>query len=317
MMFYVYEHIRPDTNTIFYVGKGKQDRGYTRNGRNPHWHHVVNKADGFSVRMVAENVDEELAFLLEVERIDQLRRLGVKLCNMTDGGEGMSGYVPSDETRRKLSEALKGHGVSEETRQKLSEASKGYVPTEAARRKMSEAGKGRVVSEETRRKISNTWTGRKRGPMSEEQKLRLSEAHKGRVVSEETKRKIGVAHKGKTLSEATRQKLSDANKGHVPSEATRQKLSEAAKKQVHSDERRKKMSALLKGRVFTEDHRRKLSEANKGRLPATAIAVRFDGRVFESVTALSKYLGRSLITIATRVRTNPQKYGYVIETSKC
>lgn len=105
-MFYVYEHIRPDTGAIFYVGKGSGWRSGITQHRNVYWKNVVAKAGGFTVRKIVENVDEELAFLAEQERIDQLKRLNIKLTNLTDGGEG--GVNPSQETRQKMSEARKG-----------------------------------------------------------------------------------------------------------------------------------------------------------------------------------------------------------------
>ena len=89
-MFYVYEHIRNDTNVIFYVGKGKKERAYRVNNRNKYWKNIVNKT-GYTVRFVAKDLDEELAYLCEEERIDQLKRLGIKLTNLTLGGEGASG----------------------------------------------------------------------------------------------------------------------------------------------------------------------------------------------------------------------------------
>lgn len=88
-MFYVYEHIRNDTNAIFYVGKGKEYRAYAKRNRNPYWHNVVNKSNGYTVRFVAKGLDEELAYLCEEERIDQLKRLGIELANINAGGAGV------------------------------------------------------------------------------------------------------------------------------------------------------------------------------------------------------------------------------------
>lgn len=99
--FYVYEHIRPDANRVFYVGKGSGYRAGITQHRNQYWKNIVAKAGGFKVRKIVENVDEELAFLAEEERIDQLKRLGYKLANLTSGGEGVAN--PSEETRKKLS----------------------------------------------------------------------------------------------------------------------------------------------------------------------------------------------------------------------
>lgn len=105
-MFYVYEHTRPDTGVVFYVGKGSGWRSGTTQHRNRYWKNVVAKAGGFNARKIVENIDEELAFLCEQERIDQLKRINVKLTNLTDGGEG--GANPSKETRLKMSQSRIG-----------------------------------------------------------------------------------------------------------------------------------------------------------------------------------------------------------------
>ena len=107
-MFYLYEHIRLDTNTVFYVGKGCGGRVRSKDKRNKHWHAIVKKA-GYSGRVIVESSDEELIFLAEEERIDQLRRLGLSLANKTDGGAGgIKGYRHTDDAKRRISENLKG-----------------------------------------------------------------------------------------------------------------------------------------------------------------------------------------------------------------
>lgn len=87
-MFFVYEHIRNDNRLPFYVGKGKGYRATSVQNRNIYWKRVVEKAGGYTVNYVAKDMDEELAYLCEQERIDQLKRLGCKLTNLTVGGEG-------------------------------------------------------------------------------------------------------------------------------------------------------------------------------------------------------------------------------------
>jgi hypothetical protein len=167
-MFCVYEHTRPDTNAIFYVGKGSHRRANSKHRRNKHWNSVVAKAGGFSVRLVADDIDEELSFLVEEERIDQLKRLGTKLTNKTNGGEGPSGMRHTDEAKRKIADAQRGekhwtnfHQITEERRAKLRFARSKFVYTDEIRAKLSEAGKRRVYSDETKAKMSKSKQGRK------------------------------------------------------------------------------------------------------------------------------------------------------------
>ena len=90
-IFYVYLHIRKDTNEIFYVGKGKKDRASSKAGRNNYWNKIVKKAQGFTVKFMAVKLMEHEAFNLEKKLILQFRNAGLKLANITDGGDGVSG----------------------------------------------------------------------------------------------------------------------------------------------------------------------------------------------------------------------------------
>jgi group I intron endonuclease len=107
MRFYVYTHTRPDKNAVFYVGKGQRDRAYNNYHRNIHWKRVVGKNNKkFIVNIIAYFNNESDALKKETELI---LFYGLdNLCNMNIGGLGNSGFVPSQETRRKLSIALTG-----------------------------------------------------------------------------------------------------------------------------------------------------------------------------------------------------------------
>lgn len=158
-MFYVYEHIRPDTGMVFYVGKGKKNRYRCKTHRNKHWQRIVAKAGGFKAIKLVENLDEELSLLVEQERIDQLKRLGVKLCNITEGGEGCTGLKHTDEAKRKI-----GVRHSQESYDRGAQVRKQYYPfSEQHIKNMSKARKGNKNpmfgqrhSQETRDKISKT-----------------------------------------------------------------------------------------------------------------------------------------------------------------
>ena len=166
-MFCVYEHIRPDTNAIFYVGKGSHARAQSKHRRNKHWNSVVAKAGGYSVRLVADNLEEDLSFLVEMERIDQLKRIGLKLTNKTDGGEGPSGMRHTDEAKRKIAEAQMGD----------KHWTVGYVYTEKHREKMRQNGRKMVFTDEVKAKISATSKGRKLSP---DARAKISKSKQGR-----------------------------------------------------------------------------------------------------------------------------------------
>jgi hypothetical protein len=192
--FYVYEHARKDSGEVFYVGKGVGHRAHVgnRHHRSEWWCRTAEKAGGFDVTFIARNLDEELAFLVEIERIDQRRRTGSSLCNLTDGGEGASGCIRTLEWRRKMGDAHRGKVISEATRRRLSESVKkaGYRHSEDALNKMRAARKGRqptlgkTHSVETRQKMSLARIGNKSRSgqvQSEAERLAKSRALTGRV----------------------------------------------------------------------------------------------------------------------------------------
>ncbi|HEY4385922.1 MAG TPA: NUMOD3 domain-containing DNA-binding protein, partial [Ktedonobacteraceae bacterium] len=117
------------------------------------------------------------------------------LVNLTNGGEGTSGYTQSEEHRRKSSEARKGKRLTEEHRRKLSEAQQKRLPaTEETRRKISDKLKGKPKSEEHRGKLSEINTGKH---PTEETRRKMSKSREGLIVSEEARRKLSKAHAGK------------------------------------------------------------------------------------------------------------------------
>lgn len=87
----------------------------------------------------------------------------------------------------------------------------GVKPSEETRRKLSEANKGKKRkphSEETKRNISEAMKGRK---LSDEHKKKISEANKGENNPHYGK---PSAMKGKTFSDEARRKMSEARKAY-------------------------------------------------------------------------------------------------------
>ena len=105
----IYQHRRADNGQIFYVGKASNPyRKLKTQNRNSRWHEIVNEAGGFTAEEIVSNVDEDLSLLAEQEYIDKLKKLGLPICNLTTGGQGRSGWNPSEETRKIWSEQRKG-----------------------------------------------------------------------------------------------------------------------------------------------------------------------------------------------------------------
>lgn len=124
--YYIYCHIRKDTRRPFYIGKGIFNRAFDKKMRNKHWHNIVKK-HGYEVVILVDNISEDKAF--ELERLF-IKNIGLKnLCNMTTGGEGISGLRHSKETRQKMSESRKGKPKSEEHKRKIAKAKLGKFNT--------------------------------------------------------------------------------------------------------------------------------------------------------------------------------------------
>jgi len=108
----VYEHIRLDTNTIFYIGIGKKNnRAYSKYNRNTYWKNIVKKCNNtFNINILHDALSWEEACEKEKQYIKQYGRIdnstGI-LCNMTDGGEGILNLQHTDEAKLKISIAAK------------------------------------------------------------------------------------------------------------------------------------------------------------------------------------------------------------------
>ena len=94
---YIYQHIRLDTNEVFYIGKGVQKkqnyqyyRAFDKKRRNNIWNSIVNKTE-FKVEILATNLSEKECFNFEIELISKHGKIfdnSGTLANYTNGGEG-------------------------------------------------------------------------------------------------------------------------------------------------------------------------------------------------------------------------------------
>jgi group I intron endonuclease len=110
MSFYAYIHCKPD-GTPFYVGKGDEKRvSFKKRNHNPRHMNILNKYGETNILVgKMECSTEDNAFNLERGLIKRLRKMGVSIVNLTDGGDGAAGAVRSPETKAKMSSAQVGN----------------------------------------------------------------------------------------------------------------------------------------------------------------------------------------------------------------
>jgi hypothetical protein len=103
--FVVYAYCRED-GTFYYIGKGRPRRPFSKrkDGINP-------PQNRDKILILHTELSEQTAFEYETKLILFYGRkdLGTGLLrNMTDGGEGVAGWIPNEEWRRKKSESMSG-----------------------------------------------------------------------------------------------------------------------------------------------------------------------------------------------------------------
>lgn len=118
--YYVYEHIRLDNNTCFYVGKGRGER-YKSKKRNSHHDRIAEKY-GMIARIIKSNLSEQEAYDLEQKVIHNYvfnlgygidiqgyrKKDGNMLSNHTFGGDGNTGAVHTEEWKKQHSKDMLG-----------------------------------------------------------------------------------------------------------------------------------------------------------------------------------------------------------------
>lgn len=142
---YLYRHIRLDKNEPFYIGIGTKPisknymsskteyaRAYVKSAKSSFWNKVVSKTD-YRVDILLESNDYE--FIKEKEK-EFIKLYGKKslnkgsLVNLTDGGEGFTGFIPSKETRQKIRIANSKRIVTEAQKELLRNYQKGVKQSE-------------------------------------------------------------------------------------------------------------------------------------------------------------------------------------------
>ena len=187
-IFYTYAYLRED-KTPYYIGKGKGDRVYKKSKND-----IRPPRDKSKIILLKQNLSEGDAFNHEKYMIAIFGRkdLGTGILhNRTDGGDGSSGVLQTEETKLKRSNALKGRPRPEEVKNKIGEKNKGRTQSQEARNKIGDTHKGNTY-----------WVGRKHTEQSKQKmrdaKVGKSSHMKGKSHTQDTIDKISASKKGKS-----------------------------------------------------------------------------------------------------------------------
>ena len=163
-IYYIYTHINPETNEIFYLGKGKNDRAYSKSGRNSGWREytkpLLEKYEMEDiVHFVSLNLHEDDAYKYEKMYISYYGRIDLNtgtLVNRNSGGGRAREY--SKDTRKAMGRNMSGKNNpmygrthSDKTKKKIGLKSLGRVGWNK--------GMTNCYSEETIQKMRDTRKG--------------------------------------------------------------------------------------------------------------------------------------------------------------
>jgi len=190
-MYYVYIHRKADTGEVFYVGKGHGKRAYTTTNRSLLWKNVVKK-HGYIVEFIETGLQEWAAFEIEINYVSYYGRRDTgdgPLVNFTDGGEGSSGHLWTDEMKAWRSIETIKQMQEPAMREVISKAKKGKPLS------LDHATKSRELlllqKDKVKEVNSKLMKDRWKTPEFREKMIAVSTE---KVMSESAKKRIGMAH---------------------------------------------------------------------------------------------------------------------------
>lgn len=199
--YYMYRHVRLDTNVPFYIGIGckkgfyethlqEYKRAYDSYHRSRFWKQVIDKTD-YKVEIIFETDTLEKVYIKEIEFIELYGRRNFNtgtLVNLTDGGVGVTRRP--DEINKSISDKLKGKKFTQEHKDKIGAKSKGRQFSEETRKRMSNSALGKVVSDITKQKLSDVLKGKNKPESMKVKSKANARKNKDSIVDLET----GIAY---------------------------------------------------------------------------------------------------------------------------
>jgi hypothetical protein len=240
--YYTYAYLRED-RTPYYIGKGKRNRIYETHRR------VKAPKNKSRIIFLKQNLTEEEAFKHEIYMIAVLGRkdngTGI-LRNMTDGGEGVSGLIVTEEHRNKLSASM----TLEQRKKRAKKAHESMTPEQRSER----ARKGQASrSPERRSEIARMANA---SMTTEQRRENTKKAHAKRTT--EQRRESGIkAQAGRTPE----QRRESVIKGHATLTSEQRKERTRKANATLTPEQRSKRSK--KGYLSTSPEKR-IEIARKG-----------------------------------------------------
>lgn len=173
MQYLVYTLSDPETDELRYVGMTTKPLNTRLNGHfvpstlkkeenhRTHWLRLL-RAKGVKPKIELLEGCVGLEQMREAERfwIEQLRALGFRLVNTTDGGEGIPGLKMSDETRARMSEARRKNWQDPAFREHML----AHRQSPQRRKAVGEQAKARWADPEKRAEILEAMKGRRARP---------------------------------------------------------------------------------------------------------------------------------------------------------
>lgn len=171
MNTFIYALVDPRTRVVRYVGQSSVGMKRPRQHLKPC---IYNKGKGHVYKWIKLLISQNLRpFIVILEEcsldelnatekfyISYLRSIGCDLTNHTDGGEGMRGFLHSEETRKHLSKMRIGKKSGPHSQETIA--------------KIAEGNRGKVIPEEQRARMAAAKRGKKRKPFSPEHKAKLA-----------------------------------------------------------------------------------------------------------------------------------------------